>query len=81
MTIMMSTVFLSSILTALITSTELTVKLYNNSQHLPPVAFFLFLGADTEDINIDEPWVFASSLISLVLYALALLVYKIIKIR
>ena len=80
-TILVSTLALSSLLTVVNVSTELFVKLSNDSLHLPPIPFFLFLGAEGEEMNTTQPWFFVSSLISIGLCVVAILVYKVIKNR
>ena len=81
LTVLISTIALSSVLTAVILFTELVLKLSNGIQVLPPLPIFIYLGAQEEDVNMTVAWNLISRHISSSLLVTALLVYKILKMR
>ena len=81
LTVLISTIALSSVLTAVILFTALVLTLSDGIQVLPSLPILIYLGAQEEDVHMTAAWNIISHHISISLLVTALLVYKILKIR
>jgi uncharacterized MnhB-related membrane protein len=59
---------------------EVTVKTVTSQHHLPTAHVYTYLGAPDDALN-TSPWLGGSVLLSVAVYALALLAYRVIKAR
>ena len=74
----MTTSGISALATLISVGFEIGFKTYHNLGHIASLAFFLYLGAEEDDLN-PIPWFLYCTLPCICLYATSLLVYRTVK--
>ena len=78
--VLLTTISLSVAIAAAITLAEVATNVTLGNPHIGSSNFYLFLGADVNDIN-SFPWFLTTGIVLVTAYVASLVLYKVLKTR